>query len=576
MSQPFSFDPKVIGQQLENWQKFWFGAFAPSQNNQGKGADEADLVKFWNNYMTEQAKFWQSAWASVAKATEGMAPEAPEGAENSIDWSNNPFFVNLKEMYSKSCEFIENQLKANSQHLSEEQQENLLYMTNQYLMALNPDNFLLTNPDALQEAYETQGKSLIQGMQNYWSDVEKGRISMSDDNEFEIGVNVCCTPGKVVLRNELIELLQYTPTTEKVYEKPLLVVPPCVNKYYLMDLAPQKSLVEYYVSQGYTVFLVSWKSATKEMKFFTWDTYVERGVITAINAVRSITKQDSINVLGFCVGGVLLSTALCVLKARGENYVDNVIFMTSMADHSEPGDIKYFVTEEFVSAREAKMDQGGIVSGLELQATFSALRPNDLIWNYVQDNYLKGKTPKPFDLLFWNNDSVDLPLPMHTFFLRHFYLNNELTKPGTMHVCGVPIDLGTIDIPIYFFAAERDHIVPWLSVYKGINLFTGAPERRFALGESGHIAGAINPASKNRRNYYTNPDYTLTPEKWRETAEQHPGSWWIDLNNWLSTRSGKKIPAPKVFGNNSFKPIADAPGEFVKATAIPTMVTYFM
>lgn len=563
MKQPFAFDPNVMAKSLEEWQKLW-GNGLPTQPENAN-----DALAAWQQQVQSAAQFWQNAW------TKALSEQTVGDAEDSPDWSNLPFFTQLQETYQASCEFIQNQLEASISALPAERQDALRYMTGQYLVAMNPDNFLMTNPDALQKAFQTKGQSVAQGMKNYWSDLEKGRISMSDDSQFTIGENIASTPGKVVLRNELIELIQYTPTTEKVYEKPLLIVPPCVNKYYLMDLGPQKSMTEYFVSQGYRVFLVSWKSATSEMKHFTWDTYVERGVIAAINAVRNITKQTQINSLGFCIGGVLLTTALAVLKARGEPVVSNAIFMASMADHSDPGDIKYFISDEFMRSREARMAAGGIVSGLELQATFSLLRPQDLVWNYVQSNYLKGETPKAFDLLFWNNDSVDLPMPMHTFFLREFYQNNALTHPGSMTVCGIPIDVGTIDIPLYFFASETDHIVPCTSVYKGVALFSGSPEKRFVLGESGHIAGAINPVAKNRRSYWTNPALDVDFATWRETSTNHPGSWWADASQWLSARSGKEVKTIKTMGNSTYKPLCDAPGEYVKATAMPALMTYF-
>ena len=563
MNQPFNFDPKQMSEAMEQWQKLWLNAWQPGANAT-KQTQAQDSSNVWQQMLTQQTEMWQKNLASVFSLPNNHVPSATE------QWQNLPFFQNVQKMYAQTCDFVESQLQSNPAYanLSAEQQDNMAFMTRQYLSAMNPNNYLITNPEALQEAFQTQGQSLVKGMQNYLSDLEKGRITMSDESQFVMGENIAATPGKVVLKNELIELLHYKPTAAKVYAKPLLIVPPCVNKYYLMDLGPQKSLVEYYVEQGYNVFLISWRSAVEETKHFTWDTYVERGVISAINAITSISKQDSINALGFCIGGLILSTALCVMKARGEQRIDNAILMTSMADHTEPGDIKYFLSEDVVRMREGKIAQGGIISGLELQATFSALRPDDLVWNYVQNNYLKGKTPTSFDLLYWNNDSVDLPLPMHTFFLRQFYLNNALTKPGSMSVCGVPIDLRNIDIPLYFFAAEGDHIVPWLAVYSGLPLYGNAQERRFVLGESGHIAGAINPVTKDRRSYWTGNTEGKSAEEWRATAENHKGSWWKDLNTWLSSRSGNLVNAPKTLGNSSHKPQADAPGDYVRAQAM--------
>ncbi len=575
MSQPFQFDPKQITKSLENFQNFWLNAWKPS-TNQANQANVDPMMQQWQNYLSTQSQAWQQSMQSMLTSLPAFTATDTNSEENAS--LSSAYFDNLQKVYERSCDFIQNQLNqaASQQGLSAEKVDNLQFMTRQYLAALNPKNYLMTNPDALKAAIDTKGQSLIQGMQNYMNDLEKGRITMSDDSDFVIGQNIAATPGKVVLKNELIELIKYTPTTPQVHEVPLLVVPPCVNKYYLMDLSPEKSLVEYLVSQGQTVFLISWRSANEEMKHFTWDTYVERGIIAASNAIKNITKQDKINALGFCIGGLILSTALCVMKARGEDCVNNVIFMASFADHSEPGDIRYFISEEFVRSREARVPKGGIVSGLELQATFSALRPDDLIWGYVQDNYLQGKTPSKFDLLYWNNDSVDLPLPMHTFFLRQFYLNNALTKPGTLRVCGIPIDLGEITIPTYFFAAEKDHIVPWKSVYMGIPLFTGSQEKKFVLGESGHIAGAINPVSRNRRGYWINDNLSQGDNEWLESATHLPGSWWQDLSSWLSTRSGKKIAAPKSFGNRAYPAISDAPGEYVTATALNAVMTHFM
>ena len=463
----------------------------------------------------------------------------------------------------------------NSKHLlalakaveaDEKTKTKILFTTEQMIDALSPSNFIATNPEVLENIISSQGQSIQNGIVNLLGDMKKGKVSQTDESAFEVGKNIATTEGQVVFRNDLFELIQYTPLTDTVYERPYLMVPPCINKYYILDLQPDNSVVRYMVEQGHTVFLVSWKNPDASMSKITWDDYVGEGVIKAIEVAKDIGGTDQINVLGFCVGGTLTSTALAVLAARKKDYVASLTLLTTLLDFSDTGILDVFIDEGMVKLRESTIGgEGGhfgMMSGLDLGNTFSFLRPNDLVWNYVVENYLKGNSPPPFDLLYWNGDSTNLPGPMYCWYLRHTYLQNELIKPGKLTVCGEKVDLSKITVPAYIYASHDDHIVPWKSAYESTHILKG--KNRFVLGASGHIAGVINPPAKNKRHYFENNKLAKTADEWLAAAKDIKGSWWPNYAKWLEQFGGKKIKASKTFGNARYKKLEAAPGKYVK------------
>jgi len=441
----------------------------------------------------------------------------------------------------------------------------LRFTVEQWVAAAAPSNYLALNPEALQKAISTKGESLVQGVRNMLGDLQRGHISMTDERQFEIGRNVATTEGAVVFENDYFQLIEYKPLTAKVHARPLLVVPPSINKYYILDLQPGNSLLRYAVSQGHRTFVISWRNPDASLARATWDDYIEHAVLRAIEAVREITAVEHINAMGFCVGGTMLGTALAVLAARGQQAVASATLLTSFLDFSDTGVLDVFIDEGFVKFRELEMGNGGLFKGQTLAATFSFLRPNDLVWNYVVGNYLKGETPPAFDLLYWNSDSTNLPGPFYTWYLRNTYLENNLVKPGKCTVCEEKIDLRKIDIPVYIYGSREDHIVPIRGAYASTRILPGP--KRFVMGASGHIAGVINPPQAHKRSHWLREDGKLpsTLDAWLPGAKEYPGSWWPDWAAWIKGHAGRLIAAPRSCGKApKYRVIEPAPGRYVK------------
>lgn len=496
-------------------------------------------------------------------AAPAVVPEATKDRRFSSEaWASSPVYDYMRQAYVLNSRFLMTLADALPSENGKDAAR-LRFLTSQFVEALSPSNFAATNPEVIQKALATEGKSITEGINNLLKDLAKGRISTSDESAFEVGRNLATTEGAVVYENELIQLIQYKPLTARVGKKPLLITPPCINRFYIMDLQADSSLVRFAVEQGHTVFLISWKNPGNSDLKRTWDDYLELGPFSAIPVVQAISGCKTINMLGFCIGGTLLSCALAVLAARGEQPAASLTLLTTMLDFADTGDIDLFVDEASVTAREAAMGQGGLLEGRELATMFSSLRPNDLIWPYVSGNYLLGNTPPAFDILYWNADSTGLPGPMACWYLRNTYLENRLRIPGDLTVCGESVDLGQIHAPTYLFAAREDHIVPWHTAYLVTRLLPGP--HRFVLGASGHIAGVINPAGKNRRSFRVAGDLNGDARHWLETSVEQSGSWWRDWAAWLEDHKGGEKAAPRVLGSQNFPPLEPAPGRYVKS-----------
>jgi len=514
-----------------------------------------------------QTKLWQATMAkSIGQTSDFSVKAEPTDRRFSApEWEASPIFDFIRQNYLLNSKYLLDVMEVLPVE-DERAKEKLRFAARQYSDAMSPANYAATNPEAIKLAVETQGKSITDGVRNLISDMEKGRIAMTDESAFEVGGNLATTAGQVIFENGLIQLIQYAPLTENVSKRPILFVPPCINKFYILDLQPDNSMVRFLVEQGHTVFLVSWKNPGKEESLLGWDDYLERGPITAIHLVQEITKRKDMNMIGFCVGGTLLTSALAVLAGRGEKPAASLTLLTTMLDFSDTGEISLFIDEQFLATKEASIGKGGLMQAMELQNTFSMLRPNDLVWNYVASNYLKGQKPQAFDILYWNSDSTNLPGPFACWYMRNMYANNSLRIPGKLEMCGVRVDIGQLDMPVYLLASREDHIVPWYTAYQSTRLLSG--EKRFVLGASGHIAGVINPASKNKRSYWTNDDLNADAESWLAASTENKGSWWNDWAVWLKRFTDGEKAAPKTFGDSKRLPIEPAPGRYVKERAV--------
>ena len=513
-------------------------------------------------------------WDKVCQqASQGTLQAPTDRRFRDPAWSSNPWFAGLAHSYVLGARAL-NQL-ADAAQADDETRERLRFTLMQWAEATSPANFFLTNPQAQQKAIETHGQSIASGMLNMLQDLQKGHLSQTDEDAFEVGKNVAITPGHVVYQNALMQLIQYAPQTEQVHSCPLVIVPPCINKYYILDLQENNSFVNYAVQQGFTVFLVSWRnplpSDTDGIQQATWGDYLQQGVLTALHAASQISSQPQVNALGFCVGGTMLASALGLAHGSGWQPVRSLTLLTSFLDFTHSGVLDVFVDEQHARWRDFQLGAGGLMSARELGTTFSFLRPSELVWNYVSSNYLMGDAPPAFDLLYWNSDGTNLPGPYFAWYFRNTYLDNKLIKPDQVVVDGIPLDLGTLDMPAFIYGSRDDHIVPWEGAYDSMHILKGP--RRFVMGASGHIAGVINHPARGRRSYWAQHADTghqasaMPADQWLDAATEHAGSWWPDWIQWLKHHAGDLQPAPTQAGSSHYQPIEQAPGRYVQVRA---------
>ena len=525
--------------------------------------------------MQAQFSLWQdymSLWQSTTRKMLGE-PSAPVVSPGTEDrrfkdalWDENYVFDFIKQSYLLSARWLQGTVRE-VEGLDEKTARKVDFYTRQFVDAMAPSNFAMTNPEVLRETLETGGENLVKGLSNLLGDLERGKgklqIRMTDMEAFKVGENIAVTPGAVVYQNELMQLIQYTPTTETVVRTPLLIVPPWINKFYILDLREKNSFIKWAVGQGHTVFVISWVNPDSELAEKTFDHYMTEGPLAALDAIEKATGEKKVNIIGYCLGGTLTSCTLAYMATKGDDRIASATFFTTMVDFEEAGELSVFIDEEQLAALEEKMNERGFLDGADMATTFNMLRANDLIWSFVVNNYLMGKEPFPFDLLYWNSDSTRMPAAMHSFYLRQMYQENRLSR-GKIKLLGTKIDLTKVKVPVFILSTREDHIAPWKSTYAATQLYSGPTT--FCLAASGHIAGVVNPPAAGKYCHWTNDKLPRKPDQWLETAVQHPGSWWTRWDEWAKGHAGDSVPA-RTPGDAGLKAIEAAPGSYVKVKA---------
>ena len=531
-------------------------------------ANPYKLAQAQMNLVWDYFSLWQHSMMRFS-GMQGAPIAAPAKGDNRFkdaQWEEHFLFDFMKQSYLISARHIHDTV-SKVEGVPENSQKKVNFFTRQFIDALSPSNFALTNPEVLRETVKSQGQNLLNGFNNLLRDIEDGdgqlRVKMTDPSAFEIGRNVGTTPGKVVFQNELIQLLQFNPTTKEVLKRPLLIIPPWINKYYILDLRQSNSYIKWATDQGHTVFVISWVNPDAKLALKGFDDYMNEGSLAALDAVCKQTGEQEINLIGYCLGGTLLGATMGYLATRKDKRIASATFFVALLDFSIPGELGVFIDEQQVASLEKKMEKRGFLEGSEMGGTFNMLRSNDLIWSFVVNNYLMGKQPFPFDLLYWNSDSTRMPYKMHSYYLRNMYMKNLLKEPGGIELNGVPIDIGKVKVPSYFISTIEDHIAPWRSTYLGATRLGGPV--RYVLGGSGHIAGIVNPPSANKYGFWTNNAKTLpaTSDEWFAGTKQHEGSWWSDWQKWIAALDDAKVPARDP-AKGKLKVLEDAPGSFVK------------